>query len=119
MDCKINTSLYNLPKDIVIKILSIISEDTKKECKKVMGDELKDCKKKLEAYENYYGRSQIVECNYKNGNCYLAKYVHCDEQICDICSLSYCENHMYKKNLNCVCEECYDKAFPSLPTTKQ
>lgn len=102
-------SLFNLPKEILIKLISTIREDTKRDFML----ELKDSQRKVNAYESHYGHSVLVECGYKKRTCQSGKYVHVDDERCQECRSLCCGNHTYEirnryRRLNAtVCKECY------------
>ena len=77
-------SLYDLPKDILIKIITTVSEDYER---------------KLAIYERYYGK--LVKCPFCSKDISTRCSAKCVKCNCCICNLHYRKEYRYR------CEECF------------
>ena len=115
MDLNISVSkgdLYKFPKDVLVKMLTTIQDETKKKCEE---DHIKEIHRMLNLIPN----NQDVgfgQCNYENCECFnitkgnyeyeiIYKYKNTSFYECIRCYRLFCENH--KTELIDLEEDCY------------
>jgi len=103
-----NTDLYSLPKDMLIKLVSTIREDT-----------IKEVTDKYEEKFNFIMKSGnfIDECDFSDcdslrilNNINGIKHFKCEEfRVCRECIRIHCDKHFIKTEKGYYCEECREK----------
>ena len=95
-----NSDLYSLPKDMLVKLVSTIREDTVKEYE----EKLKDLEEELKIYEKVeLAYCDILECPKKWPN---TKAYNDDYLLCWNCGGVFCKDHIKMYPKLCFCEEC-------------
>jgi hypothetical protein len=108
--------LYKLPKDMLVKLIFTIQEETEKKCKEKY--------EKIIVKDNYE-RLFMIKCEecdcfilFKNGEVYYSStdYKIEDFRHCDYCGCkTYCKTHLHLldfKGKFCYCNECTNILFP-------
>jgi len=107
---KMEMNLYNLPKDMLVKMVTEIQNDIKKDTEK----EIEILKKKLELV-NYLG--EYFSCHqYECENFYIidkSDKIQGDAYYCYMCMFIFCKNHIKICNFcsQKICKNCYENHF--------
>jgi hypothetical protein len=118
--------LYNLPKDMLVKLVSEIQEETEKRCKEIYEKVIRE-ENHLHSYSSNCDFCESFLLHDKDGKfSYTSEYNSMDDfKFCDYCGdISYCKKHFYlfkkvcpTKTISCFenldrdclfCEECYN-----------
>lgn len=104
--------LQTLPKDILIKLISMIEVETT--CK--FEDKLNELENKLDAWESSEGRNMICKCLCViNSKIPCKGYGHINKNRCDECDIVCCDVHLYYRastlyqSSSYICEACHSQ----------
>ena len=106
------TELYKLPKDILVKLITTIQEQTREEVKKECSDQMRNVFEKMHNYD-------MTPCFINNCDKYKVhgtgtSILYSNSEFfssCYRCTSEFCKEHLqYIKELNGenYCEDCYE-----------
>jgi hypothetical protein len=115
-----NMDLYDLPKDMLVKLVATIREDSHKDLKA----EKKKLKRKLKEVIEL-GNIGIYKCSgNKCESTYMFTHRYHEKsrefenfKNCDLCNEDYCSKHIFKIEEGNICESCKDEEYKLLSFT--
>ena len=112
------SDLYSLPKDMLVKLIATIREDTIKEISKKYEDQMKDLQirydlmKEVSDYSTY--PISVEQCSFPNCEAMWGSngrdtdsYYKCDDRDwCESCGKMFCQQHIIIDSNNIYCDNC-------------